>query len=544
MGRAPRLTAPIVAGGGTPRTIRPVPLSGLRSRLASRGGYRGWIERVEPALADHPRVHRFAQPPVIGQAGLPPAELAVCVDPAGGGDLQATHDSLRHQSVAAVEVVEGGLDHALCESRAPWLVLLDAGDRLHPRALERLGQAVDLAPKATVLTCDADHLDAGGRRSDPLCRPGPSPDALLAGVQMPEPIAVHRDAAVAARIAPGPAWALELLLALAGAATERLAHVPLILHHRGRSLKAAGEAEREVVQRALGTGVSVAMDVAGYRRVRRPPSAEPAVEAIVCFRDCPELLKRCAQSLLAHSTYERLTLRLVDNGSAEPATAELLTRLARDRRVRVTRDEAPFNFAALNNRAAAASQADVLVFLNNDTEVISPDWVEGLLEEAMRSEVGAVAPLLLYPDRGGVQHAGAALGLFGYAGHPFAGLDLSQFTPFGAAGDGTRNWLAVTAACLMVERRKFDAVGGFDETFVVAGNDVDLGLRLTVAGHRSLCVPHLRLLHHESASRDPHAIPAGDFARSAERYGEFRTVGDPFYNPNLTLTATDCGLRA
>jgi GT2 family glycosyltransferase len=173
--------------------------------------------------------------------------------------------------------------------------------------------------------------------------------------------------------------------------------------------------------------------------------------------------------------------------------------------------------------------------------VIDPDWLEPLLEQALRPEIGAVAPLLLYPD-GKVQHAGAALGLHGYAGHPFAGLDPQTETPFGRADGGTRNWLAVTAACMVVERWKFDAVGGFDESFVVAGNDVDLCMRLTEAGHRSLCVPHSCLLHDESRSRGTHIDPQ-DFVRSEQRYGEFRTVGDPFYNPNLTLNRTDCSVR-
>jgi GT2 family glycosyltransferase len=172
---------------------------------------------------------------------------------------------------------------------------------------------------------------------------------------------------------------------------------------------------------------------------------------------------------------------------------------------------------------------------------VAPDWASTLLEEAQRPQVGAVAPMLIYPG-GAVQHAGAALGLHGYAGHPFAGLRPGQPTPFGRADQGTRNWLAVTAACMMVQRSKFLAVGGFDESFVVAGNDVDLCLRLTAAGHRSLCVPHAIVVHDESRSRGAHIDP-GDFVRSERSYGRFRTVGDPFYNPSLTLDATDCSVR-
>jgi GT2 family glycosyltransferase len=265
------------------------------------------------------------------------------------------------------------------------------------------------------------------------------------------------------------------------------------------------------------------------------------VEVIVCFRDNPSLLARSVDSLIARTDYERFTVTLVDNASEDAETEELIKRLCRHPRITVRRDDRPFNFAALNNAAARSSIADVFVFLNNDTEVTEPAWITTLLEEATRPEVGAVAPLLLYPD-GTVQHVGAVLGLHGYAGHPFAGLSPSAGTPFGHADGGTRNWLAVTAACMMVDRGKFEAVGGFDESFVVAGNDVDLCLRLTRHGYRSLCVPRAVVRHDESRSRGSHIDP-GDFAASERSYGAFRTVGDPFYNPNLTLRTTDCSIR-
>lgn len=488
----------------------------LRSEPDAEERFARFQAAVEPALAAVPRVHRFAAPPVIGDVA--PADVAV---------------------------LEGDPRAELAATRAPWVALADAA--LAPLALERLGQAAALVPDAAVITCDEDVVDAWGRRSAPRFFPGPSPDHELVADGPLSILCVRREAAlpVLGELPDTPVWRAELLGRLGGPDGAGHAHVPAILAHRPAPpaplpADLAGAAATRVLA-AWGEHAHVRPAAAGLRRVERRPQGEPLVDVVVLFRDKPELLERCADSVLQRSTWERLRLRLVDNGSTDPRVAELLRRLERDPRVVATRDERPFNFAALNNAAVADSDADVIVFLNNDTEVVTPGWIEGLLGEAQRDAVGAVAPLLRYPD-GTVQHAGAALGLHGYAGHPFAGLQPGAETPFGRADGGTRNWLAVTAACMMVERRKLDAAGGFDETFVVAGNDVDLCLRLTARGHRSLCVPHVELLHDESRSRGAHIDP-GDFARSEASYGAFRTIGDPFYNPNLTLTATTCQPR-
>jgi GT2 family glycosyltransferase len=514
----------------------------VRSRRANAGAnaFERFQAEVEPALAAVPRVHRFAQVPVVGDAATPPDAVAVWIDSAGGGDPQVTRASLAAQTVGPAAVLEGALDRALAETRAPWVLLLHAGDALAPPAVERFGQAGALAADAALITCDEDVLDPAGHRRDPSVRPGPSPDLLLERDVVGSTLCVR----------PLRALAVErdrrygLALRLAGPHGAGQAHVPALLCHRTATGAPSEEDDAALAGRVLAERegrARVQRTASGGRRVRYPLSAEPEVEVVVLFRDRPELLRRCCRSVLERSTYERLRLCLIDNGSVEAATAEVVAGLEGDPRVRVLRDPRPFNFAALCNAGAGGSSAEVLVFLNNDTEVLTPGWVEELLEHALREEAGAVAPLLTYPDDR-VQHAGAALGMHGYAGHPFAGLRPDQATPFGTATDGTRNWLAVTAACLMVERRKFEAVGRFDERFVVAGNDVDLCLRLTGAGHRSLCVPHVRLLHDESRSRGSHIDP-GDFARSEESYGAFRTVGDPFYNPSLTLTGTDCALR-
>jgi GT2 family glycosyltransferase len=524
----------------------------LRATLRRVGGrsatepWCAYLGEVEASLAARPRLHRFATPPVIGEATAQPLPLAVWID--GEGDAAArTKAALEAGTLSPSTLLDGPLEEALTHTRAEHVMLVRAGDEPAALALERLGQAAALAPDAAILTCDDDEVSRTGRRHSPHFRPGPSPDRWLAYDDSGPLLVVHRERARAAasEVVRGDAWRHELALKLAGPGGAQHGHVPLILVHcaaesqeRRPGLTSAGVA-RVLQEWEPRAHVDV---VSGVRRIRRPLTGEPSVEVIVCFRDKPGLLRRCVDSVLDVTTYERFGMTLVDNGSVESETRAVLDKAARDPRVSTLRDERPFNFAALNNSAAQRTDADVLVFLNNDTEVLDEAWMETLLEEATRPEIGAVAPLLLYPD-GKVQHAGAAIGLHGYAGHPFAGLSPDADTPFGSASDGTRNWLAVTAACMMVERAKFTAVGGFDERFVVAGNDVDLCLRLTAAGHRSLFVPHTQLLHDESRSRGS-LIDPDDFAASERSYGTFRTMGDPFYNPNLTLRSTDCQVRA
>jgi O-antigen biosynthesis protein len=474
------------------------------------------MARLEPDLSARPRLHRFAAVPIVGPETTSAEPLAVCIDPEGGGDAAVTRASLERQTLAPAAIVELPLRQAPDRGRVDWALRVRAGDRLASNALERLGQAITLAPDAAIVTAD-DDLVVGGRRGSPRLRPGPSPDLWAAHDPALAVVAVKL---VALPDATGDVSSYQLLLALGGADGAGQAHVPLVLCHAHRPVRREGP----------------------LTRAAAGPGREPTVEVIICFRDGADLLGRAARSVLDYSSYQRLRLRLVDNASKEPSTADVVRRLTSDQRVILDVDAREFHFSALNNTAAGRSDAEVLVFLNSDTEIVESGWIEGLLPHALRPEVGAVAPLLLYPD-GRVQHAGAAIGINGWAGHPFAGLTPDAETPFGTAQDGPRNWLAVSAACLMIERRKFLEVGGFDERFQVGGGDVDLGLRLTRAGYRSLSVPQVRVVHDESATRDPAAIPASDFEASRESYGDFRRVGDPFYHPALTLRDTSCQVR-
>ncbi len=270
-------------------------------------------------------------------------------------------------------------------------------------------------------------------------------------------------------------------------------------------------------------------------RVRYRPAEGTTASIIVPFKDKPDLLATSVRSILRLTGYDAFEIILVDNLSKEPETHALLEELTEDPRVRVIQFLEAFNYSRANNLAAETATGDVLVFLNNDTQVLSPDWLERLLGQAQRPDVGAVGARLYFAD-GSLQHAGVVVGMTGFAAHLFSGTHAVDLPPEWVGQ--TRDVSAVTAACLAVERRKFDQVGGFDESFQLTGNDVDFCLRLLRAGYRNIFDPAVELFHFEKQTRAPIKVPKGDQLLSLERYEPFLSEGDPYYNRNLTLTTT------
>ncbi len=261
-------------------------------------------------------------------------------------------------------------------------------------------------------------------------------------------------------------------------------------------------------------------------------------DIIIPTRDRLELLSVCVDSILALTTGVDYGIVVVDNGSVEAGTLAYLDHLREDGRIRVIRDESPFNYSALNNRAVATSTADVVVLLNNDIEIADGAWLRELAVHACRSEIGAVGAKLLYPD-GSLQHAGVILGVEGVAAHAYPGFPRSHTGQFGRALAAQR-MSAVTAACLAVRRSVFDEVGGLDPDLAVAFNDVDFCLRVGEAGYRNLWLPWVWMYHHESASRGHEDSPekrarfAGEVELMKARWADV-LVSDPAYNPNLSL---------
>jgi GT2 family glycosyltransferase len=269
------------------------------------------------------------------------------------------------------------------------------------------------------------------------------------------------------------------------------------------------------------------------------PGPPPLVSIIIPTRNGIQLLRRCISSIREKTTYGPYEIIVVDNQSTDPETLAYLDGLKSDGIADILSYDAPFNYSAINNHAVRVTRGALLCLLNNDIEVIGADWLGEMVSQAIRPEIGAVGALLYYPDDT-IQHAGVIVGLSGCADHLYAGAPRGTKGMMGRACV-VQNLSAVTAACLVIRKDIYTAVGGFDESNLpVSFNDVDFCLRVLERGYRNLWTPFAELYHHESATRGrEHALGKLDDAANEEAYLRERwprfMERDPAYNPNLTL---------
>jgi GT2 family glycosyltransferase len=442
-----------------------------------------------------------------------------------------------------------------------YIGLLDHDDLLAPHALSCMVEAIAAHPDAGLLYSDEDKLDAQGRRYDPYFKPDWNYQLFLSQ-NMISHFAIYHAGLVRelGGLRPGFEGSQDHDLALR--CIERLepaqiVHIPRVLYHwrahagsTAQSVDAkpyarlAGQAAIAEHLRRIGVDATVELPDIGPYRVRYSlPADPPLVSLVIPTRNGLEVTRTCIESLRYRSTYPRTEILLIDNGSDDPAMLEWLATLpVTVPHLRVLRDERPFNYAALNNAGVDAAAGEVVCLLNNDIEIVSPDWLEEMTAIALQPGVGAVGARLWYPD-GTVQHAGVLLGAGGVANHAFKGIRAGDPGYFGRAVL-MQNYSAVTAACIVIRRDRYLSVGGFDTALPVAFNDVDLCLRLLRSGLRNVWTPYAELIHHESATRgdEDTAEKQMRFQREVAlmhaRWDDLLQA-DPAYNPNLTLQATD-----
>ena len=284
----------------------------------------------------------------------------------------------------------------------------------------------------------------------------------------------------------------------------------------------------------------------GYRVHYDLPDAMPLVSLIIPTRNAKELVRQCIDSIVELTTYRNYEIILIDNGSDDPDSIDYFTSLAARPNFRVIRDDGEFNYSALNNAAVRQARGDIVGLINNDIEVITPDWLSDMVSIASQPGVGAVGARLWYPDNT-LQHGGVILGIGGVAGHSHKRLPKERRGYFERAAL-MQSFSAVTAACLVIQKRHYLSVGGLNEVNLkVAFNDVDFCIRLREVGLRNVWTPYAELFHHESATRGDDIQPEKQRRFESEvRYMKTHWGDalnrDPAYNPNLTLVHEDFGL--
>ena len=460
--------------------------------------------------------------------------------------------------------IAGNTNEALVMARGEFVGLLDHDDLLAPQALFRIAEALTADPQADAVYTDEDKVTTDlSEHFQPHFKPDFNLDLLRSNNYITHFFVVRtrlaREAGGFRREFDG-AQDYDFIFRCTEEA-KKVLHVPEVLYH-WRTHKAstadnpaskmyAFEAGKRAIEAHLarcgqeGT-VSLRKDL-GFYRVEYPVQGEPLVSILIPNRDQKETLEKCLNSIWEKSTYNNYEILIVENNSSSPEIFDYYREIEKRPGVQILTWKEGFNYSAINNFGEKSAAGDYLLFLNNDVEVINPRWIEELLGNCQRKEVGIVGAKLYYPDDT-IQHAGTVIGIGGIAGHAFLNMPRSR-TGYLHKASLQMDLSAVTAACMMMKRQVFKQLGGFEERLSVAFNDVDLCLRTVQAGYLVVYNPEVELYHYESKSRgaEDSEEKVRRFQEEIEfmrcRWMDLLKKGDPYYNRNLTLSKWNYSLR-
>lgn len=448
----------------------------------------------------------------------------------------------------------------IAAAKGKFVGFVDHDDMLSSHALLEVVAALNKQPSTDFFYSDEDKIsDNGQRRSHPFFKPDWSPQ-LFESVNYITHFSVVRRSIIdkigGLRAGFDGAQDYDFILRITDY-TTKIVHIPKMLYHwrladgstsgpienKTYANDAGLRALKEHVKRQnIPARVLPAPDLPTNYRLQYRVNPSTKVSIIIPFKDKADLLKNCVNSILSKTVHPSYEIILVSNNSAEKKTHNYLKTLAGNPKIRIFYHDVPFNYSNVNNFGRKQATGEYLLLLNNDTEVIAGEWLSELLGVASQPWAGAVGPLLLYPS-GKIQHAGIILGMDTMAGHVFRHLHEDALTPFGRPY-WARNYLAVTAACLMVKTSKYDEVGGLDEAYQFTGQDVVFNLRLHQKGYRNIYWPFAKLYHYESVSLGTyHGASQSDYDRSLACYRPYLLWNDPYFNQNLSLAKEQIAFR-
>ena len=490
----------------------------------------------------------------------------------GVKEMLASYAKRDHRIKVNFREVNGNISEAsnsaLALASGEFVLLLDHDDCLAKEALYFLVDRINECPDADILYSDEDKIDTFGNRFDPHFKGSFNLDLLYSQNYISHLGVYRRDLLnLIGGFRKGYEGAQDydiLLRCLLVSDPSKVIHIPRILYHwrasegstalsagfksytHNAGLKAISEYFKE---KHIGVEASGGELPNTFRIAWPIPSPKPMVSLIIPTRDRLELLQNCIKSIIEKTKYLNYEILIVDNDSIEPETLEYFYELENKfDQIRILNFKGEFNYSAINNWAVNQARGEIVGLVNNDIEVISPEWLTEMVSHAIRPEIGVVGAKLLYPDYK-IQHAGVVIGIGGVAGHShkyFSDDSHGYFSRLSLV----QNYSAVTAACFLVRKEIFTEVGGLDQlNLKIAFNDIDFCLRVSKAGYRNLWTPYAKLFHHESISRGTEDTPEKQarFNQEVEfmkmKWGNLLQC-DPFYSPNLTLVHEDFSLAS
>ena len=470
------------------------------------------------------------------------------------------HSTIRHPRIHWL--TEGNASHAtrfnraLALAKGDFMAEISPYDTLAPHALFVVAQHLQHHPESTWIYSDHDEIDETGQRTRPCFKPDWNPDLFTAYPYIGN-LCLHQTKAIQQlggyRNEYAGAEAYDLCLRVLNKSIQTITHLPQVFYHQRATPWTDEKTTHSSGKTALrnfflDTNIKVNDGIfPGSWHIQHPiPALPPLVSLLIPTRDKAEILAKCITSIQQKTSYPNWEILVIDNQSTEDNAQSYLTQLTNDPRIRVLTYNHPFNYSAINNFAASQANGEILVLLNNDTEIITPEWLTELVRHAIRPDIGAVGAKLLYSN-GLVQHAGVVLGIGGVAGHVHKYLNDDDHG-YCHRANLTQNYSAVTAACLAVQKTKFHQVDGLDENLRVALNDVDFCIKLLQTGYRNLYTPHAKLYHHESLSRGHDDTPEKmqifkqEFEYMKEKWGKLLNQ-DNSYNQNMTRQSEDFSVQ-
>ncbi len=452
---------------------------------------------------------------------------------------------------------------ALDLATGDYCVLVDHDDTITKDCVFELVKCINKT-QADVIYSDEDKIDLDGKNVLPFFKSDWAPESFTTKNYLCHVSCIKKtlvDKVGGFRITYEGAQDYDLLLRVTEIA-ENIQHIPKILYHwrmhaestayEGSTKSYAYIAGQRALQDSLfrknirGT-VEILPNYGGYCTHYEIMSKDK-ITIFIPTKNNADVLKTCIDSIYAKSTYTHFEIVVVSNNSDEPALFELLKNYQNNKSNFIWFElNEPFNFSKLMNACAEKASGEYYLLLNNDMEIITPNWMEGMLEQAQRKEIGAVGAKLLYPNDN-VQHAGVVIGISGVAGHIFTGFHKTHYGYFGNLM-GTTNYSAVTGACLMCRKEVYEQVNGFTEEFTVEYNDTDFCLKILEAGYRNVYLPHVELYHYESLTRGHPFATKSSYEKHLREVKLFKDTwqkyidSDPYYNPNLSLKKSDYSIK-